>query len=126
VHQRQAFFGKILTFGREVDSTPEPRRVGGDLAVEILQEPVQYGRAKCAWVSIQGSGIWKQGALQVESSTVVSFTETSGQYEDFSLIAHGGSAHGPRIVMLGGCVNKAIGLFVTETHESGGDDRRAE
>ena len=55
-----------------------------------------------------------QGALQVECSTIVSFTKTSGQYEDLSLIAHGGSAHGPRIVMLGGCVNKAIGLFVTD------------
>ena len=91
--------------------------MGGDFSVEILQQPIEDGCAECARVSVKSGGMWAQGAFQVECSTIVSFTKTSGQYEDFSIIAHGESAHGLRLVMLGGCVNKAIGLFNKATNE---------
>jgi hypothetical protein len=116
-HQRQTLFGKIMPFGGEVDSAPKPGGMGGHLAIEALQASVEKRGSKGTRVSTECGGVHAQGASQVERSAVVPFTKTSGEYQDVGFFTHGEIAHGPTIDMLGGCVNKAIGLFALSRNE---------
>lgn len=89
-----------------------------DITVEILQTAVDAGGPQSAGIGKYRGGIRTQGALEVESSAVVSFTKTRRENEDPGCFARGEAAHIGIIVVVDDCVNKAIALFAVITDES--------